>query len=202
MLIQATDGDSLQVSRFTNAFAFTQFFGIFIAPWNGLILDRHRRRTISSASFTATAGSQKLADMESAVLSLAITVTLGILFSIFATIPVLQVQYLTFVLQVTTRCFLFGGASSFITIAFPACYFGKILGLTFAISACFTLLQYPCLALIQGPLQNHPLYLKIGLIVLVTLTYAHPINVYLHCRREMGKRGVVIPSQAEVSDLE
>ncbi|XP_038657072.1 solute carrier family 43 member 3-like [Scyliorhinus canicula] len=202
MLTQATGGDSVQVSRLTNAFAFTQFFGIFIAPWNGLILDRHRRRTISSSSFKVTASSQRLADMASAVLSLAITVTLGVLFSIFAAIPVLEVQYVTFALQVITRSFLFGGASAFITIAFPACYFGKILGLTFAISACVTLLQYPCLALIQGPLQNHPLYLKIGLIVLVTLTYAHPINVYLHCRREMGKRVVVNPSQVEVSDLE
>ncbi|XP_072342221.1 equilibrative nucleobase transporter 1-like [Scyliorhinus torazame] len=190
MLTQAANGDVLQVSRFTNAFAFTQLFGIFTAPWNGLIMDWHRRRTISSVTVTATSTSQRLADTKSAVLSLAITVTLGVLFSTFAAVPVLEVQYVTFVLQVLTRSFLFGGLSTFITIAFPPCHFGKIFDLTVAVLACVSLLQYPCLALVQGPLQHNPLYLNIGLIVLVTLTYVHPITVNLHCQREMRKRGV------------
>ncbi|GCB81722.1 hypothetical protein scyTo_0022227 [Scyliorhinus torazame] len=154
-------------------------------------MDRHRRRTISSVTVTATATAQRLADMKSAVLSLAITVTLGVLFATFATVPVLEVQYVTFVLQVLTRSFLFGGLSTFITIAFPPCHFGKIFGLSFAVLACVSLLQYPCLALVQGPLQHNPLYLNIGLIVLVTLTYVHPIAVNLHCQREIRKRGVV-----------
>ncbi|XP_038641662.1 solute carrier family 43 member 3-like [Scyliorhinus canicula] len=198
MLTHAANGDTLQVSRFTNAFAFTQLFAIFTAPWNGLIMDRHRRRTISGT----TANSQRLADMNSAVLSLAITVTLAVLFSIFATVPVLEVQYLTFVMQVITRSFLFGGLSAFTTIAFPPCHFGKIRGLSFAVIACVSLLVYPCMALVQGPLQQRPLYLNIGLIVLVTLTYVHPITVYLHCRREIGNRGLENPSQVEVSELE
>ncbi|XP_038644305.1 solute carrier family 43 member 3-like isoform X2 [Scyliorhinus canicula] len=202
MLTQAANGDALQVSRLTNAFAITQLFGIFTAPWNGLIMDRHRRRTVSSLTVTAPVTSQRLADMNSVVLSLAVTVTLGVLFSIFATIPVLEVQYLTFVLHVITRSFLFGGLSAFITIAFPPCHFGKLFGLTQAISACVSLLQYPCFTLVQGPLQRNPLYLNIGLILLVTLTYVHPIIVYLHCRREMEKRGVVNHFQVEVSQLE
>lgn len=31
------------VSTYTNAFAFTQLCGVLCAPWNGLILDRHKR---------------------------------------------------------------------------------------------------------------------------------------------------------------
>lgn len=34
----------LTVSRYTNAFAFTQLCGILCAPWNGLIMDRHKRK--------------------------------------------------------------------------------------------------------------------------------------------------------------
>ncbi|XP_010566363.1 PREDICTED: solute carrier family 43 member 3 [Haliaeetus leucocephalus] len=36
-------GDSHLVSTYTNAFAFTQLCGVLCAPWNGLILDRHKR---------------------------------------------------------------------------------------------------------------------------------------------------------------
>lgn len=30
------------VSRYTNAFAITQMCGVLCAPWNGLIMDRHK----------------------------------------------------------------------------------------------------------------------------------------------------------------
>lgn len=30
------------VSQYINAFAITQLCGVFCAPWNGLIMDRHR----------------------------------------------------------------------------------------------------------------------------------------------------------------
>uniref|UniRef100_A0A803VW31 Solute carrier family 43 member 3 n=1 Tax=Ficedula albicollis TaxID=59894 RepID=A0A803VW31_FICAL len=36
-------GDHALVSTYTNAFAFTQLCGVLCAPWNGLILDRHKR---------------------------------------------------------------------------------------------------------------------------------------------------------------
>ncbi|NWX78852.1 S43A3 protein, partial [Alca torda] len=34
---------AVAVSTYTNAFAFTQLCGVLCAPWNGLILDRHKR---------------------------------------------------------------------------------------------------------------------------------------------------------------
>lgn len=33
------------VSSYTNAFAFTQLCGILCAPWNGLIMDRHKGKS-------------------------------------------------------------------------------------------------------------------------------------------------------------
>ncbi|XP_023184428.1 solute carrier family 43 member 3-like isoform X1 [Xiphophorus maculatus] len=42
MLLRLTDGDSSLVSQYTNAFAFTQLCAVLCAPWNGLIMDRHR----------------------------------------------------------------------------------------------------------------------------------------------------------------
>ncbi|XP_067916303.1 equilibrative nucleobase transporter 1-like [Heterodontus francisci] len=181
MLTQLTRGNSGQVGTLLNAFAFTQLCAVLCAPWSGLIMDRHKCRTKQA---NTASESQRLADMKSAVLSQTITITISILFSISATIPVLEVQYLTFVLQVISRSFLSGGCTTFITVTFPLCHFGKIYGLGQAISAIVSLLQYPFFTLIQGPLQDNPLYLNIGFIVLVTLTCIHPINVYLHIRRE------------------
>ncbi|XP_041029918.1 solute carrier family 43 member 3-like isoform X2 [Carcharodon carcharias] len=204
-------GDSGQVSRLTNAFACIQFCGIFCAPWNGLIMDRHkcRKKPTDAASGSPDVITQHprsrrlsrlqhLADMKSTVLSISITTSVSVLFSICATIPVLEVQYLTFVLQVISHSFLYGGYATFIAIAFRPCHFGKVFGLGQALSAVVSLFQYPCFVLVQGPLRGNPLYLNIGFILLVALSYAHPINVYLYCQRETQQRSMVQPSPVEV----
>lgn len=58
-----------------------------------------------------------LADLRSAVLSLVVTVAQCLLFSVFAAVPVLPVQFGTFVLQVISRSFLYGGNAAFLAIA-------------------------------------------------------------------------------------
>ncbi|XP_032905442.1 solute carrier family 43 member 3-like [Amblyraja radiata] len=184
MLHLLADGDPLTVSKFTNAFAITQLCSILSAPWNGLILDRHKLRARPLESGTV----QRLEDIQSSVLSLAITVTLSTLFSIFAAIPVLEVQYATFILLVTNATFLYGSDAAFLAIAFPACHFGKLYGVTQALAGVVSLLQYPCAILVSGPLRGDPLYLNLGVLVLVTLAFAHPLIVHFWCRRERLKR--------------
>ncbi|XP_062915611.1 equilibrative nucleobase transporter 1-like [Mobula hypostoma] len=180
MLNLMTDGDPRKVSSYTNAFAFTQMCAIFCAPWNGLILDRHKRR--------GSAARQRLEDMQSAVLSLVFTVIFSVLFSLCATIPVLKVQFLTFILHVIHVAFLYGSDSAFVAVAFPPCHFGKVCGTTQALGAVVSLIQYPCFILVKGPLKNNPLYMNVAFIALVTLAFTHPLNVYLWCRRERMKR--------------
>lgn len=58
-----------------------------------------------------------LADLRSAVLSLVVTVAQCLLFSVFAAVPILPVQFGTFVLQVISRSFLYGGNAAFLAIA-------------------------------------------------------------------------------------
>uniref|UniRef100_A0A8B9PBH2 Solute carrier family 43 member 3 n=1 Tax=Apteryx owenii TaxID=8824 RepID=A0A8B9PBH2_APTOW len=43
LLDHLAHGDADLVSAYTNAFAFAQLCGVLCAPWNGLILDRHKR---------------------------------------------------------------------------------------------------------------------------------------------------------------
>ncbi|XP_072356494.1 equilibrative nucleobase transporter 1-like [Scyliorhinus torazame] len=150
-----------------------------------------------------SAASHRLADMKSAVLSLTITITQCILFSICAAIPVLPVQYFTFVLQVINRSFLYGGHAAFTAMGkFPPCHFGKIYGMLMFFSAIVSLLQYACFALVKGPMHGNPIYINIGFIILVSVAYIHPINVHLHCRRETELRETAKTPQVEVPALE
>ncbi|XP_074904698.1 equilibrative nucleobase transporter 1 isoform X1 [Buteo buteo] len=181
-------GDSHLVSTYTNAFAFTQLCGVLCAPWNGLILDRHKRGENPRPEGALGA----LADLRASVLSLVVTVTLCVLFSVCAAVPVLPVQFATFVLQVLSRSFLYGGNAAFLAVAFPPQHFGKLYGLAMALSALVALLQYPCVALVRGPLGGDPFYMNLGLIAVVLVAFVSPVVVVCECRRrakELGAAG-------------
>ncbi|VTJ67460.1 Hypothetical predicted protein [Marmota monax] len=114
LLTNLAGGDRTQVSTYTNAFAITQFFGVLCAPWNGLLMDRLKqryqrevKRTDSSAAAVA---------LLSAVPSLTLTSLLCLGFALCASIPVLLLQYVTFILQVVSRSFLYGGNAAFLTL--------------------------------------------------------------------------------------
>ncbi|XP_048805688.1 equilibrative nucleobase transporter 1 isoform X1 [Lagopus muta] len=172
-------GNEHLVSIYTNAFAFTQLCGVLCAPWNGLILDCHKRNKAHRAEGAQGA----LADLRASVPSLVLTVTQCVLFSICAAVPILPVQFVTFVLQVISRSFLYGGNAAFLAIAFPPQHFGKLYGLAMALSALVALLQYPCIALVHGALQGDPFYMNVGLIAVVLLAYVSPVVVARECRR-------------------
>ncbi|KAJ8269399.1 hypothetical protein COCON_G00120060 [Conger conger] len=182
MLNRLTAGDPVLVSRYTNAFAITQLCGVLCAPWNGLIMDRHKGKK------HAPGETEEEADLCSAVLSLFLTALQCLLFSICATTPVLPLQYLSFALQVLNRSFLYGGNAAFISIAFPASHFGKLYGLMMALSAVISLLQYPCFFLVKGVFKGDPLYINVALTLLSLCAFIHPCYVYIHCRRLANQR--------------
>ncbi|XP_041845789.1 solute carrier family 43 member 3-like [Melanotaenia boesemani] len=177
MLQRLTAGESSLVSQYTNAFAITQLCGVLCAPWNGVIMDRYKGKPRTSGE------TEQEVDLRASVLSLFLTALQCLLFSICASTPFLPLQYLTFILQVLNRSFLYGGNAAFISVAFPSCHFGKLYGLVMALSAVFSLLQYPCFSLVKGSLDGDPLYVNIGLTLLSLLAFIHPLSVYLHCRR-------------------
>ncbi|XP_020501460.1 solute carrier family 43 member 3b [Labrus bergylta] len=182
MLHRMTAGEPSLVSQYINAFAITQLCGVLCAPWNGLIMDRHKGKPLAPGE------SEQEADLRASVLSLFLTALQCLLFSICATTPYLPLQYITFILQVLNRSFLYGGNAAFISVAFPSCHFGKLYGLVMALSAVFSVLQYPCFALVKGVLGGDPLYVNIGLTLLSLLAFIHPLSVYLHCRSLASQR--------------
>lgn len=184
MLQRLTGGEPSLVSQYINAFAITQLCGVLCAPWNGLIMDRHKGKP------RAAGESEQEADLRASVLSLFLTSLQCLLFSLCAATPYLPLQYLTFILQVLNRSFLYGGNAAFISVAFPPCHFGKLYGLVMALSAVLSLLQYPCFALVNGPLGGDPLYVNIGLMLLTLLAFIHPLSVFLRCRRLASQRAI------------
>ncbi|XP_068441863.1 equilibrative nucleobase transporter 1-like [Clinocottus analis] len=184
MLQRLTAGEPSLVSQYINAFAITQLCGVLCAPWNGLIMDRHKGKP------RAAGESEQEADLRASVLSLFLTALQCLVFSVCASIPYLPLQYVTFILQVLNRSFLYGGNAAFISVAFPSCHFGKLYGLAMALSAVFSLLQYPCFALVNGPLDGNPLYVNIGLTLLTILPFIHPLSVFLHVRSLASQRAI------------
>ncbi|XP_029297548.1 solute carrier family 43 member 3-like [Cottoperca gobio] len=184
MLQRLTAGEPSLVSQYINAFAITQLCGVFCAPWNGLIIDRLKGKP------RAEGESEQEVDLRATVLSLFLTVLQCVLFSVCAATPYLPLQYLTYILQVINRSFLYGGNAAFLSVAFPSCHFGKLYGLVMALSAVFSLLQYPFFALVNGPLGGDPLYVNIGLTLLSLLAFIHPLSVFLHCRSLASQRAI------------
>uniref|UniRef100_A0A673B9A0 Solute carrier family 43 member 3 n=1 Tax=Sphaeramia orbicularis TaxID=375764 RepID=A0A673B9A0_9TELE len=176
MLQRLADGDHSLVSHYTTVFALTQLCGVLCSPWNGFIMDRHKGKP------RAAGESERDADLRASVLSLFLTPLLCILFSICATIPILPLQYLSFVLQVITRSFLYSGLAAFITMAFPSCHFGKLYGFLMAVAGLVSLLQYACFILVENVFDGDPLYVNIALTLLIMFAFIHPLSVYLHCR--------------------
>ncbi|XP_068963813.1 equilibrative nucleobase transporter 1 isoform X2 [Petaurus breviceps papuanus] len=175
MLNHLAHGDQHLVSTFTNAFAITQLFGVFCAPWNGIMLDHLKKKYQQEARQRGFP--ESMADLHSTFPSLALTSLLCLGFSICASTPILKLQYFTFILQVISRSFLFGGNAAFLTLAFPSQHFGKIYGTSMMLSALVTFLQFPIFILIKGPLQGDPTYVNIVLILFTLLSFVHPFLV-------------------------
>ncbi|XP_041641565.1 solute carrier family 43 member 3-like [Cheilinus undulatus] len=189
MLTRLAKDDQTSVSHYTNAFAITQLCSVLFAPVNGLIMDRHKKRTL------ATGETRRESDLRSSCLSLFLTSLQCFLFCICFTIPVLPLQYFTFVLQVINSSFFYGGHQAFISIAFPVTHFGKMSGIAMSLSALGLLLQVPVLHLIQHRLHGDPLYVNVGVILLSLLAFIHPIQVSLYCRK-LDKQRTITKQEA------
>lgn len=183
LLTKLSGGDKVKVSAYTNAFAITQFFGVLCAPWNGLLMDRLKQKYQKAAKRTGS--SSEAVALCSMVPSLALTSLLSLGFALCASIPVMQLQYATFILQVVSRSFLYGCNAAFLTLGFPSEHFGKLFGLVMALSAIVSLLQFP---LFKVSPESNAVYVSMGLAIFLTLV--HPFLVYRECRAEKTKSSV------------
>ena len=102
--------------------------------------------------------------------------------SISAAIPILQLQFLTFVLHVLQRSFLFGPSTALIAILFPSRHFGKMFGTTLTCSALAGLLQFPLFLLVQNYLDRDPMWVNVGFMIVIVISFGLPIYVIYFCK--------------------
>ncbi|KAJ8358560.1 hypothetical protein SKAU_G00150850 [Synaphobranchus kaupii] len=188
MLAYLAEGDLDIVSHYTNTFAYTQLCGILCAPWNGLIIDSYKAKKWAPALAPATGETEEESNLRSVVLSLFLTALQCISFAVCITIPVLPLQYLSFVLQVLNDAFLTGGSPAFISIIFPARHFGKLFGLARTLSTLALALQFPCIILVNEVLDGDPLYINIAMCILCLATFIHPAYIFIRWRRLANQR--------------
>ncbi|KAL8580959.1 hypothetical protein ACOMHN_017526 [Nucella lapillus] len=173
-------GDKALVSHYTSVYAALQFFGILTAPLSGRLMDRKIK------------GAEKYGDpryerLHAAIASFVLNSTVSVLLTVCTLIPVLKLQYLTFVLHCLHRSFLYGPNSAFVANAFPNKHFGKLFGITLTVSALFSMLQYPLFLIMQGPLAGDPLAINVFLLVLMLISYIHPIYIWRYLQRKVSK---------------
>ncbi|CAH1231478.1 SLC43A3 [Branchiostoma lanceolatum] len=200
------------VIRYTEAFAITQLFGVLCAPMNGLIMDMYRNYVTKKMVQDKQAGIESAytkasLDLRSCVVAFSLTTFLGVLFSICVVIPILPIQYLSFVLQVILRSFLYGGNATFFAVGYPPRHFGKMFGADMFIGGVVSCFQYPLFILTQEVFQKNPMPVNIILLVLTALTIIHPVYLYFHCKwldrqyRENGPQTVKKPRKMEDENL-
>ncbi|KAL5016279.1 hypothetical protein ScPMuIL_005868 [Solemya velum] len=173
-------GDKALVSHYTSVFSSMQFFGIFTAPLSGFLMDRKMRAA-------EIYNNRKYERLHASIASFALNSGVSVLLSIGAALPILRVQYVTFFLHTLNRSFIYGPNSAFVANAFPSEHFGKLLGVTLTVSAIFGMLQFPLFLWIQGPLNNNPFVVNIIFIVLMLLSFIHPVYIWRYLKRKRKK---------------
>lgn len=152
-------------SLYTTVFALILFCGLLLAPLGGFLVDFSRKRfdlPPHLATLKAVAVTQLIGDV------------FTLLMLACALVPLEQIQYVTFVMTVAARAFLYGTMAAFVSVSYPSQHFGVIYGLTVAIGGVTLLLQYPLHLLVSTVLGNNFVVIYAALLGLCCLATVHP----------------------------
>jgi len=98
-------------------FSVVQAMGLIFAPMNGYLVDTIIAKLGPEGKFKAIAASTFF------------TTLLGLIFSVTAIIPIVSLQYVTFLISAMHRAFTFANNAALIGIMYPHEYFGTLFGL-------------------------------------------------------------------------
>ncbi|XP_071850327.1 large neutral amino acids transporter small subunit 4-like [Apostichopus japonicus] len=158
---------------------------------NGLIpngdSNKSRHSSTTSTDSTDADGSKppmglRIRKLRNSSYAFGINAVLIVLFGIFALIPFLTIQLVTFILYCVIRGFVNAAACGLYAIMYPANQVGSLIGLQSLTAAVTALLQYPIFVLIERVLGNDPFYVDLVLLGLSIFCFALPIFMFTRSR--------------------
>ncbi|CAH1796625.1 unnamed protein product [Owenia fusiformis] len=174
-----SQGNAKAVTLYTSTFSIVVLTAVALSPLVGTLTDRKTTAPVGTELY-------RIEKLSKFVLVIFLHNAIGVLQSLLAAIPVLEIQFLTFAVFNFYRVFTYGPAFGFIANAFPGRHFGKLTGLLNAIAFICSLLQYPFFLLANGGAvrgANSP-WAHTVLGVLTLLTCVHPIYLMYYCRKQ------------------
>lgn len=117
-----THNDLARTSFWVNMWAFSQFAGAPLAMLVGLFYDMRKK------SIEKQTGDSTIALLRACSSTIVITTTVGMLATFLSSIRIENVQWITFILQLTFRACLYGNHAQALQILYPQELFGKIYG--------------------------------------------------------------------------
>nr|XP_002125124.1 solute carrier family 43 member 3-like [Ciona intestinalis] len=166
--------------KYVAAFGYIQLTGVLLGPFGGLLTDMMIKYFRKSSTFS-----------EQAVRKRAISITIGCtclmatIFSVLVLIPVLEIQYITFVIQNIARTFLFSGNGVFIATTFPSEHFGKLQGISLGIASMVSLLNYPINILVVKVFGGNFMVVDLVFLGLCVLTFVNPVVLFLRSKKSI-----------------
>lgn len=155
---------------------------------NGDTTNKSRHSSTTSTDSIDADGSKppmglRIRKLRNSSYAFGINAVLIVAFGVFALIPILPVQLVTFVLYCVIRGFVNAAACGLYAIMYPANQVGSLIGLQSLTAACAALLQYPIFVLIERVLGNDPFYVDLILLVCSVFCFGLPIFMFTKSRK-------------------
>ncbi|WAQ97524.1 S43A3-like protein [Mya arenaria] len=173
------DEDKDEVSKFTNMCFTIMMGGLITSPMAGIVYDLVKKLCKDGKS-------QPYREVLPAALPLAVGSLLAVLLSVLVLIPSTGLLYLIFVVMTLFRSFLYSMAAAFLSAVFPSEYFGMLYGVMIVCGGVVGFLQFAFFKWSEMYAEG-PLHANIFQLVLVTISFIHPLFLWITCSREEKK---------------
>ncbi|XP_067648663.1 equilibrative nucleobase transporter 1-like [Haliotis asinina] len=172
-LTYITQGNTQQVSHFTNVFLYATMFGYVTSCLSGIVYDMQKAKYKASTPLKR--------ELLPAVVPLCLASLIGVLLSVLIFVPYLEVLYAIFILTTAYRSFLYSIAASFVSQVFPSEHFSILYTVQIISGGFLSFLQY-ALYYWSYAYDGAYTHMSILMLCLVLLSFLHPLYIVVKCR--------------------